>query len=65
MLNASLKELSASLAAKRISSVELTRLFLGRIGELNGKLNAFISVDAEKSLVQAGTHTPQSLPASC
>ena len=53
MLNASLKELSASLAAKRISSVELTRLFLGRIGELNGKLNAFISVDAEKSLVQA------------
>jgi len=53
MLNASLKELSASLAAKRISSVELTRLFLGRIGELNGKLNAFISVDAEKSLAQA------------
>jgi aspartyl-tRNA(Asn)/glutamyl-tRNA(Gln) amidotransferase subunit A len=53
MLNASLKELSASLAAKRISSVELTRLFLGRIGELNGKLNAFISVDAGKSLAQA------------
>ena len=53
MLNASLKELSASLAAKRISSVELTRAFLARIGELNGKLNAFITVDADKSLAQA------------
>ena len=53
MLNASLKELSASLAAKRVSSVELTKAFLARIGELNGKLNAFISVDAEKSLAQA------------
>src|SRR6267142_2159034 len=53
MLNASLKELSASLAAKKASSVELTRLFLGRIAKLNGVLNAFITVDEEKSLAQA------------
>ena len=53
MLNASLKELSASLAAKKISSVELTKLFLDRIGKLNGALNAFITVDEEKSLAQA------------
>jgi aspartyl-tRNA(Asn)/glutamyl-tRNA(Gln) amidotransferase subunit A len=53
MLNASLKELSVSLAARRISSVELTKAFLARIGELNEKLNAFISVDPEKSLAQA------------
>jgi len=53
MLNASLKELSASLAAKRVSSVELTKLFLARIGKLNGALNAFITVDEEKSLALA------------
>ena len=53
MLNASLKELSASLAARKISSVELTGLFLGRVKALNGKLNAFITIEAEKSLAQA------------
>src|SRR5467141_4954940 len=53
MLNASLKELSAALAQRKISSAELTRLFLDRISRLNGSLNAFITVDAEKSLAQA------------
>src|SRR5467141_5147756 len=53
MLNASLKELSAALAQRKISSVELTRLFLGRVEKLDGSLNAFITVDAEKSLAQA------------
>lgn len=42
MLNASLAELSAALAARKISSVELTRLFLERIDKLDGELNAFI-----------------------
>ncbi|MBI2753919.1 MAG: Asp-tRNA(Asn)/Glu-tRNA(Gln) amidotransferase subunit GatA [Betaproteobacteria bacterium] len=55
MLNASLAELSSALAARRISSVELTRLFLGRIARLNGALNAFISVDEERSLADART----------
>ncbi len=53
MINASLKELSAALAAKRLSSVELTGLFLDRIDRLNGGLNAFITVDREKSLAMA------------
>src|SRR5260221_12062923 len=53
MLNASLKELSAALSQKKISGAELTQLFLDRISRLNGSLNAFITVDAEKSLAQA------------
>src|SRR5467141_3309888 len=53
MLNASLRELATALAQKKISSVELTRLFLNRIEKLNPALNAFITVDAEKSLAQA------------
>jgi len=53
LLNASLKELSAALAQKKISSVELTKLYLGRIKALNGKLNAFITVDEKKSVAQA------------
>ncbi|HLQ02204.1 MAG TPA: amidase, partial [Burkholderiales bacterium] len=53
MLNTPLKELSAALGQKKISSAELTKLFLDRISKLNGALNAFITVDAEKSLAQA------------
>jgi aspartyl-tRNA(Asn)/glutamyl-tRNA(Gln) amidotransferase subunit A len=53
VLNASLKELAAALARKKISSVELTQLFLNRIEKLNPALNAFITVDAKKSLAQA------------
>jgi aspartyl-tRNA(Asn)/glutamyl-tRNA(Gln) amidotransferase subunit A len=53
MLNASLREIASGLARKGISSVELTKLFLKRIKALNGKLNAFITVDEEKSLSQA------------
>ena len=53
MINSSLKELSAALAAKKISSRELTQAFLDRIAQLNPVLNAFITIDAEKSLAQA------------
>ena len=53
MINASLKQLSQALAAKQISSVELTQLFLDRINRLNPTLNAFVTVDAEKSLNSA------------
>jgi len=53
MLNATLKELSAQLAAKKISSVELTGEFLARIERLNPTLNAFVALDREKSLAQA------------
>ena len=52
MLNASLTELAAALAAKKVSSVELARAFLGRIGKLKD-LNAFITVDETGSLERA------------
>jgi len=53
VIDSSLVELQAALAAKRVSSVELTRLHLERIRRLNGTLNAFITVDEETSLAQA------------
>jgi len=53
MLNYSLKQLSEQLAAKKISSVELTREFLRRIAGLNSRYNAFITVDEQASLQQA------------
>ncbi|KAB2934991.1 MAG: Asp-tRNA(Asn)/Glu-tRNA(Gln) amidotransferase GatCAB subunit A, partial [Rhodocyclaceae bacterium] len=53
MIHASLKELAAALAAKKVSSVELTTLFLDRVARLNPQLNAFITVDREKSLAMA------------
>jgi aspartyl-tRNA(Asn)/glutamyl-tRNA(Gln) amidotransferase subunit A len=53
MLNANLKKLAGLLAARKISSVELTQTFLDRIRELNPRLNAFITIDENKSLAQA------------
>ena len=53
MINASLKQLAAALAAKQISSVELTALFLDRIEALGPQLNAFITTDRERSLALA------------
>jgi len=53
VLNSTLSALGAALAAKQVSSVELTKLFLARVGALNRKLNAFITVDEEHSLAQA------------
>ncbi|HEU4922139.1 MAG TPA: amidase, partial [Burkholderiales bacterium] len=50
MLNSSLTELSAFLAARNISSVELTGLFLDRIAKLNGELNAFIWPEKTRDL---------------
>jgi aspartyl-tRNA(Asn)/glutamyl-tRNA(Gln) amidotransferase subunit A len=53
MINASLKQLSAALAEKKISAVELATLFLDRIEKHNPALNAFITTDREKTLTQA------------
>lgn len=53
MINSSLKQLGAMLASKQISSVEMTQEFLDRIAQHNPELNAYITVDAEKSLAQA------------
>ena len=53
MINKSLKELSQALAARQISSVELSTLFLDRIERLNPTLNAFVTLDREMSLKMA------------
>jgi aspartyl-tRNA(Asn)/glutamyl-tRNA(Gln) amidotransferase subunit A len=57
VLNATLTELAAALQAKKVSSVELTRLYLARIGRLDdrkaGGLNAFITVDESRALADA------------
>jgi hypothetical protein len=53
MLNSSLKQLGAALRARKISSVELTQLYLDRVANLNPALNAYITVNPELSLAQA------------
>jgi len=53
MIDKSLKALSQALAARDISSVELSTLFLDRIERLNPEINAFVTVDREKSLKMA------------
>jgi len=53
LFNASLRELSAALTAKKVSSVELATLFLDRIDKLNPALNAFVTLDREQTLAQA------------
>lgn len=45
--------MAAMLAAKEISSVEMTREFLKRIALHNPEINAFITLDEKKSLAQA------------
>jgi aspartyl-tRNA(Asn)/glutamyl-tRNA(Gln) amidotransferase subunit A len=53
MINASLKELSNALGAGMISSTELTQDYLSRIDALNPRINAFITLDRDKTLAEA------------
>jgi aspartyl-tRNA(Asn)/glutamyl-tRNA(Gln) amidotransferase subunit A len=53
MIQSSLKDLSSALADKKISAVELARLFLDRIERWNPTLNAFVTVDADRTLAMA------------
>ncbi|MBV8048326.1 MAG: Asp-tRNA(Asn)/Glu-tRNA(Gln) amidotransferase subunit GatA [Paludibacterium sp.] len=53
MINATLKALSQQLAAGAVSSEELARHYLDRIDALNPVLNAFITVDRDKTLLDA------------
>src|SRR5271169_3936440 len=50
---ASIEELVALLAKRRISPVELTELFLRRIERQNPSLNAFLTITAEPALAAA------------
>lgn len=53
MINQSLKNLSQMLAKKELSSVEMTQTFLDRIHQHNPNINAYITLDEEKTLAQA------------
>lgn len=53
MYNKSLKELSASLHSKEISSVELSQYFLDRIKRYDGKLNSVITSNEDAALLTA------------
>lgn len=55
MIYSNLKTLSRALKEKQISSVELARLFLDRMARVNPELNAFITVDEEKTYAAAKT----------
>ena len=50
---ATIEELSALLAKRKISPVELTGQFLSRIERYNSRLNAFLTVTAEHALAAA------------
>ena len=45
--------MAAALAAKEVSSVELTKAHLDRIAEVDGKVHAFLHVDNEGAIAQA------------
>jgi aspartyl-tRNA(Asn)/glutamyl-tRNA(Gln) amidotransferase subunit A len=53
VIDAPLAELAAALAARKISSVELTEHCIERIARFDKGLNAFITVDPDRSLAQA------------
>jgi aspartyl-tRNA(Asn)/glutamyl-tRNA(Gln) amidotransferase subunit A len=53
MNDTSLSALAAQLAGKQVSSRELAQSYLDRIAALNPSINAFITVDAEKTLLEA------------
>ena len=52
MFHKTVAELSVALAAKRVSSLELTQAYLDRINRYKA-LNAFITVDPDRALAQA------------
>ena len=53
MPDTTLSALAARLAAKQVSSRELAQTYLDRIAALNPSINAFITVDPEKTLAEA------------
>jgi len=53
VINATLVDLAQALAARKVSSTELTRAFLARAQAMNGALNAFVTLDPDRSLAQA------------
>ena len=53
LIHASAVELAAQIANKTVSAVEVTQVHLDRIAEVDGRVNAFLHVDADGALEQA------------
>jgi aspartyl-tRNA(Asn)/glutamyl-tRNA(Gln) amidotransferase subunit A len=53
MIHATAVEMAKALAAKEISSVDLTKAHLDRIAEVDSQVKAFLHVDVEGALAQA------------
>lgn len=53
MINDSLKQLGQQLQTKQVSSVELTQTYLTRMAEWNPTINAYVTIDEDKTLAQA------------
>ena len=67
MIESSLSQMGAALRAKKISSVELTQLFLDRIGRLNhngAALNAFITVIDIETALKPPASSEMTVPAA-
>lgn len=57
LIDRPIAELQRAIRAKHISPLELTRAFLARIEALNPRLNAFITLTADRALAQAQAAT--------
>ena len=53
MTELTLTELAAAIAARKVSALEATDACLERIGRLDGRLRAFITLDAEGARARA------------
>jgi aspartyl-tRNA(Asn)/glutamyl-tRNA(Gln) amidotransferase subunit A len=53
LIHASAVELATQIANKTVSAVEVTQAHLDRIAEVDGRVNAFLHVDADGALEQA------------
>ena len=53
IIRMTVRELADALDTRSLSSREISEAFLGRIDAVQGELNAFITVDGEKTLTDA------------
>ena len=53
LIDLSIHELHEILSRREISAVEVTRAYLDRIGEVDPKIRAYLTVTADKALTQA------------
>ena len=53
LIRATAEELSRRLAAREVTSVELTQAYVDRISEVDGEIHAFLHVDADGALATA------------